>query len=169
MAERSLFLGLPAELRNEIYTYLLSGWHHIATPGLKSLDKERIAYTASLAQPYYLQSVWPNAPFANYGQLLAVVTHSFKAFFRPNLEPEYSILRVNRQIYAEASAVLYRFASLAFLYEPPDVANPAPDLGLARDLEKSLPRLQKVLIDIREHHLNSFQQTRVRGIKERLR
>ena len=154
MAELSIFFKLPLELRNEIYGYLLTGCHDVPTPspveGLTAWEYQKLG-PGWLTYPRLLMAT-------TWGDWISKkATTDIGSDYKPEetdpdvgplFKPEYSILRVSRQIYEEASAVLYKYSIFWFYYKVSHLNKRlSPEI---KDLEQNLPRVRDLEIIVSE-------------------
>ena len=165
----SIFFKLPLELRNEIYAYLVVGLHDVATPspidGVSLQEFTRISLFG-LDHPRLLMEIaWVDVvcddfdlTWLNYPRPLMEISweewEDKESESDVGLLPkhDYSILRVSRQIYEEASTMLYDSSIFIFNYSVSHLNKQIfPEIG---DLEKNLHRLRDLDITISEDLFN---------------
>ena len=161
MANISIFFTLPLKLRYQIYAYLLVGWHEVATPspidGLSAREYSMMrpewcehpcmlmefAWADFISDEFAL--IWLNYPRnlmeTSWADRKDKVSESDAELFPMH---DYSILRVSRQLYEEASEMLYDSSIFAFHYA---VSDTSPKVG---DLERNLYRVRQLDITISE-------------------
>lgn len=147
MANISIFFTLPLELRNEIYAYLVVGWHDVATPspidGISAREYKKIG-PFLLDRPHALMDMaWADVScddfdlnWLDYPRPLMATpwadrkNNESESNVRFLPKHDYSILRVSRQMHEEASNMLYDFSIFTFSY------------AVLHLNKKSLPRLE---------------------------
>ena len=107
MAETSPFFKLPAELRNEIYRYLVAGWHDVRAPTILNTAADikfnRLNFEGlDLATPKVLDH-YP----ADLDYTTAAKDDEARAKAKEDWKAITQVLKVSRQMYDEASAILY--------------------------------------------------------------
>ena len=169
MANTSIFFTLPLELRNQIYAYLVVGLHDVATPshidGVSLREFSRISLFG-LDHPRLLMEIaWVDVvcddfdlTWLNYPRPLMETSwvewedtegESDVGLLQKH---DYSILRVSRQIYEEASTMLYDFSIFLFNHSVSHLNRQNfPEIG---DLERNLHRVRDLHIIISEDLFN---------------
>ena len=164
MANPSIFFTLPLELRNEIYAYLVVGRHDVATPslidGVSLREFREITFFGLLHRCLLMDIAWADVRYDNFDliwldyprPLMETSWADWKDNSSGSFVYDPSILRVSRQIYEEASKMLYNSSIFLFEYAVSHL-NKQISLNMG-DLERNLHRVRDLEISISEDLFN---------------
>ena len=146
MSEASILFQLLPEIRNEIYGHLLGGWHNVPT---RLTSKDDNAKNEDESSDEWLRSGWRRSRRNWWIEKAEAVEDSdMDSSLNLNIKsnPGYSILRVCRRTYEEASTVLYTYGRFNFGFKGSQLRKQG-FLGI-QDLERILHQIRSLRLSI---------------------
>ena len=146
MSEASILFQLLPEIRNEIYGHLLAGWHNVPT---WSTLEDGTTQNEDDGSDEWLRSKWHRSKRNWWIEKAETVEDSdvdSSLNFNIKFKPDYSILRVCRRTYEEASNILYTYGRFNFGFKVSQLRDQG-FLGI-QDLQKSLHRVRSLRLSI---------------------
>ena len=146
MSESSVLFQLLPEIRNEIYGHLLGGWHNVPTRAISNDDTTKNEDDSS---DEWLRSQWHRSKRNWWIEKAETVEDSdvdSSLNFNIQSKPDYSILRVCRRTYAEASKILYTYGRFNFGFKASQLREQG-FLGV-QDLEGNLHQIRNLRLSI---------------------
>ena len=146
MSEASILFRLLPEIRSEIYGHLLGGWHNVPT---RPTSKDDTTNDEDDSSDEWLRSRWRRSEINWWIQKEeSVEASNLDSCLNFNIKskPDYTILRVCRRTYEEASKILYTYGRFNFGFKASQLRYQV-FLGI-QDLERNLHQIRNLRLSI---------------------